>query len=100
VEFNELDNEQVEKLHQIVERGDIVDSFVKHDGFKILKSWLDNKITDSRNEWLKVGTKDLAEEVRLKSKTYLEVFSFLNSLVIKANEAKKILQSSENTISE
>ena len=73
-----------ERLEQeLIARAQIgadVTEWCKHPGFKVLEKYIEEKISDAKQEWLMADNREKAEETRLKTKPYQEILLFLRKL--------------------
>ena len=68
-------------LQATIDKGSLMLEMMKSRGFQeVLHPWLQGKINDNKNVWL-TANPDEAENIRIKSKVYLEIYQFINSTI-------------------
>jgi hypothetical protein len=68
-------------LQSTIDKGSWMLELMKSRGFQeVLHPWLQGKINDNKNIWLTAGQEE-AENIRIKSKVYLEIYQFINSTI-------------------
>ena len=87
-----MEEQNVEYLKGSVQQGVILEDFCRHAGFQILKRELERKIQDSKNEWLKAKSSQEAEEIRIKTKPYQEVYDLLTHKILQGRVAQQALE--------
>lgn len=80
------------RLEQKAHIGAVMRDFCKHPGFAILQSMIEEKITDSRNAWLKAETPAQAEELRLQVKPWNEVLDMIKKRILEGDAAALALR--------
>lgn len=91
-----INEKQIDGLKGTVHQGSIMEDFVRHPGFQILKRELEIKINDAKHEWLSAKSKDEAEEIRLKTKPLQEVYSLITHKILQGRAAQESLNKIEN----
>ena len=90
------ESRQLESLKGTVQQGSIMESFVQHPGFQILKRELDRRIEDKKNEWLSARTQEEAEEIRIKTKPLKEVYDLITHKILQGRSAQDTLNKLES----
>lgn len=75
-----MDERLEQELIARAQVGADITEFCKHPGYKVLESFIETKIADSKQEWLLADNREKAEETRLKTKPYQEILLFLRKL--------------------
>ena len=87
-----------EFLKGSVQQGLILEDFVRHAGFAVFKREIEQKINDSKQEWLKAKTTQEAENIRIKTQPWKEVFDLLTHKILQGRVAQqKLDQLNERT---
>lgn len=90
-----MDDRQVEALKGSVQQGLLMEEFVRHPGYQILKRFIEEKISDSRKDWLNAKSSIEAEEIRIKTKPWNEIYNFLTTKILQGRAAQQKLESEE-----
>lgn len=81
----------LERLEQKVYESGVMRELYNHPGFKILKEAIEAKITDAKHDWLKAD-KEKAEEIRLKTRAYQDVYDLITGKILQGEVAKQTLK--------
>lgn len=87
-----MDDAAIARLSQEMYDAAQLRDMCRHAGFQIFKKALEEKITLAKNEWLNARSKEEAEEIRIKTKIYSEVFDLIKSKIVKGDGANLTLQ--------
>lgn len=86
-----LTPDQISRLQQSVQDGTIIRDWCQHQGFKLFKTWIDSKIADKKQDWLRAEDKD-AEKIRAKATAWLEIQDEFKKWMLLGDNAQRILQ--------
>lgn len=86
-----MEESRTSRLSQEAFEGAQVREMCKHPGWKIFQKAIDDKITMAKNEWLHAKSKEEAEEIRIKTKHYSEVYDIIKSMIMKGDNARLML---------
>src|SRR5882724_7818741 len=89
--MEELNDAQKGRLSNEAYEGGQVRDMCKHPGWNVIKKKIDEKITMARNEWLNAKTSLEAEEIRIKTKHYSDIYDVIKSTIMKGDNATLIL---------
>lgn len=81
----EEDRLREERMLGVVREGDVMRDFARHPGFKVLSNYIQSKVSDGRNEWLKAKTPDEAWALKLKHEPWQEIYDFIFHKIAKGD---------------
>jgi len=90
-----MEERQIEGLRGSVQQGQIMEDFYRHPGMSILKRELENKISDAKHQWLNAKSALEAEEIRIKTKPYQEVYDLISHKILQGRAAQESLRKIE-----
>jgi hypothetical protein len=82
-----------ERMLATVREGDVMRDFAKHPGFKILERFVQSKVTDGKNEWLKAKTPEESWAMLLQNKPWQEIYDFIFHKIAKGDATSMTLRS-------
>lgn len=95
-----LDPAQIERLQKTVHEGAIIRDWCRHPAFKLFESWVNSKIEDKKQEWLRSDNKEEAERIRTKASTWLDVLDEFKRFMLSGDNAARLLQENAKEMEE
>jgi hypothetical protein len=77
--------------NKLINNGEAFKAFKQHAAYPIIKTWLEDKIADRRDQWLK-STPDMAENLRIKAAVYREVLDFFETQIKAGERAANMIE--------
>lgn len=97
--MEELNEAQIGRLSNAVNKGQIIRSFCQHPGFKIYKQVLEDKIADKKNTWLN-GSDEDAKVARIRAQGIQEAMDELKKFMLQGDQAANILDQNVAPVAE
>lgn len=88
--MNELNDDQISRLSQDVNNGQIIRAFCQHPGFKLYHDALQTIIEDKKQSWLK-GTDEDAKLERLRAQGVQKALDILKQFILLGQNSARIL---------
>lgn len=85
-----LTPDQIARLTLTVQEGALIKDWCQHAAYKIFTEWLNGKIADKKNEWLRAEDKE-AEKIRMKATAWLDILDEFKRFILSGNNAAMIL---------
>lgn len=86
-----MEDQQKVKLQAKAETGMIMRAFMNHPGFDIWHKDLQEKIEDTKKEWLTADSPEKAEKVRNRAVQFNEALDLIKRRVVEGDNARKFL---------
>ncbi len=84
--------EEIDRNELKIQRANLMRDLYNHEGFKLLKAEIENRIADARHIWLKAKDKDAAEAIRLKTTAYQDVYDIITGKILEGAAASQIIK--------
>lgn len=94
-----LTDQQIARLSQNVNDGQIIRSFCQHTGFKMYEKALADIIADHKNAWLK-GSDEDAKIERIRAQGIQKAIDVLKQFILLGDNAARMLNSDVPVIDE
>lgn len=93
--------EEITKAHlnHKVQEASLLRDWCRHEGFKIWKKDLEDKIEDLKNEWLKADD-EVGKKIKLRAQVYNEVLDSIKKKILEGDNAALMLHNSDSAQAE
>lgn len=95
-----LSADQIERLQKTVHEGAMIRDWAQHPGFKLFKEWVENKILDKKNEWLRTTNDKDAEKIRQKASVWLDMLDEIKRFMLSGDNASRLLMENKKELEE
>lgn len=97
--MSDLGEQQINRLAQDVNNGNIIRAFCQHPGFKLYKAALDAVLEDKKNAWLKGSDEDARVE-RIRAQGVQRAVDILKQFILTGENAARVLNENASEVSQ